>query len=79
MGQMLFLVEPDEKTKALPVFEPAVLQEESKSAEAIIDGAADGKGERLSHWFHRRVQIAHLFHPASAFIMFACSMHAMQS
>lgn len=44
MGHMLFLVKPDDKVNALPDFEPAVLEEESKTAEAIIDGAADGKG-----------------------------------
>ncbi|KAK9806651.1 hypothetical protein WJX73_004262 [Symbiochloris irregularis] len=40
MGQLLFLVKPDDKTKALPVFEPEVLEEESKQAEAIVNGAA---------------------------------------
>lgn len=45
MGHMLFLVKPDDKVNALPDFEPAVLEEESKTAEAIIDGAADGKGK----------------------------------
>ena len=45
MGHMLFLVKPDDRIRELPVFEPAVLQEESKQAEAIIDAAANGKGD----------------------------------
>lgn len=52
VGHILFLVKPDENTRALPVFEPAVLEEESKSAEAIIDDAAGRLGSAVPLWLN---------------------------